>query len=101
MHRVHEACQSCQYSPGYQDASNPNASSNLVQQKVAGNFEEEIPKKEDSGRESKLLAGNGQFLVHRQSRKADVDAVNERDDVEKEEKRKKSDLQFSNRSPFD
>ncbi len=72
-----------------------------MQQQIAGNLKEEIPKKEDSGRESKLLAGNGQFLVHRQSRKADVDAVNERDDVEKEEKWKKSDLQFPNRSPFD
>jgi len=72
-----------------------------VQQQIAGNFEEEIPKKEDSGGESKLLAGNGQFLVHRQSRKADVDAVNERDDVEKEEKGKKSDLQFPDGSGLD
>jgi hypothetical protein len=36
-----------------------------------------------------------------QSRKADVDAVNERDDLEKEEKGKKSDLQFPNRALFD
>jgi hypothetical protein len=36
-----------------------------VQQKVAENFEEEMPKKEDSGGESKLLAGDRHLLIHR------------------------------------
>src|SRR6266568_6211345 len=101
MHGVHEAGQRGQNSPGYQDAGNPDASPNLVQQQIAGNFKEEIAKKENPYQQSELLARDGQFLVHRQRRKTNIDPVEKGNDVEKEEKGKKSDLQFPNRALFD
>jgi len=54
-----------------------------VQQQVAGNLKEEVPKKEYPGHQPKLLGRNGQLLVHRQRRKPDVDPVQKRNNVKK------------------
>src|SRR5580704_14356655 len=80
MHRVHEARQHRQHSPGNQDSGDPNPRSNLVQQQIAGNFEEEVAEKENPEDQSVLLAGNGQFLIHRQRGKPDVHAIEKGND---------------------
>ena len=72
-----------------------------MQQQIARDLEKTVPKEEDSGRESELLAGHGQLLVHGQRGEPDVDAVHERDDIKKEQERKESELQFSDRPAFD
>jgi hypothetical protein len=85
MHRVNQAGQHSYSSPGNQNAGDPNASSELVKHEIAGYLEEEIAKKENSNQQSELLAANGQFLVHRQGGKSDVDPAEIGDDVEKKE----------------
>ncbi len=98
---MHEAGQSSQDSPSNQDPCNPDASSDLVQQEIARDLEKAITKEEDSGRESDLLAGHGQFLVHSQRGEPDVDAVHEGDDIKNEQERKESELEFSDGPAFD
>jgi len=98
---MHEAGEGSQNSPSNQDPRNPDASSNLVQQEIARDFEKAIAKEEDSGCESELLAGDGKVLVHRQRSEPDVDAVHERDDIQEEEERKEPEPQLSDRPPFD
>ncbi len=61
-----------------------------MQHQIARNLKQEIAEKENSIQQSKLLAGDGQLLVHRQGGKPNVDPVKIRDDVQKEKVRKDS-----------
>jgi hypothetical protein len=98
---VHEACQHGHNSPGNQDARNPDACPDSVEQQIAWDFKEEVAEKENPSDKSELLAGDGQLLVHRQGSKADVDAVEKCNDVEKPNEGKNPDFQFPNRSALD
>ncbi len=65
------------------------------------NLEERIADKENPNREPELVAGDGQVLVHREFRKRNVNAIEERNNVEKQDEGKNPDLQLPNRSRFD
>ena len=72
-----------------------------MQEEIAWNLEERIADKENPNRESELVAGDGQVLVHREFRKRNVNAIEERNNVEKQDEGKNPDLQLPNRSRFD
>src|SRR5215469_14934006 len=61
--------------PCDQYSGDPDTRPDSVQQKIAGYLKNEITEKEDTGDESILLAGDPEFLVHRQRREPDVVAV--------------------------
>jgi hypothetical protein len=71
-----------------------------VQEQIAWNFEKEVPKKENPRDQSKLLAADRQFLVHRQRRKSDVDPIEKGNDVEQKDEGNNPPPQFLNRSGF-
>ena len=96
-----EPSKSGQNSSRDQYPRDPDASSDLVQQEIAGDLEKAVTEKENPGCESELLAGHRQLLVHRQRGEPDVDAVNERDNIENEQERQESELQLSDGPPFD
>jgi len=58
-----------------------------VHEQVAGYFKNEVAQEEDSRDQSKLLAGNSQFLVHCQSGEPNIDSINERNHEENEDER--------------
>ena len=68
-----------------------------MQQQVAGYLKNEIAEKENSREESELLTSDGQFPVHRQSRKANVDAVDEGNHHQNEDERDDPSPQFADR----
>src|SRR3984893_16784556 len=76
-------------------------SSELVQQQIAGDLEEEITDEENTRKKSELLAGDTQLFVHRQSGKPNVDPVNISNDVEKKDKGKNPGPDFLNRPGLD
>src|SRR5215471_17543101 len=63
--RSREAGQDSHNSPANQYASNPDTSADPVHEQIAGYLEDEIPEEEDSCQQSILLAGDGEFLIHR------------------------------------
>src|SRR5262249_45441766 len=69
--------------------------SKFVKQQVAGDFEGEVSEEEDAGEQAELFAGDGQVAVHGEGREADVDAIEEADDVEKEDKRDDAKSEFA------
>src|SRR5881392_1200841 len=101
MRVVDKASQHGHESPGNQNACNPDAAAELVQEQVAGDFKKEIAQKENPGDQTELLAGDCQFLVHRQRREPNVDPVEKADDVQQENKGENPDLDFPNRSGLD
>ena len=101
MHVVDKASQHGHESPGNQNACNPDAAAELVQEQVAGNFKKEIAQKEDTGDQTELLAGDRQLLIHRQRRKPNVDPVEKTDDVQQEKKGQYPGPHFPNRSGLD
>ena len=98
---LHETGGHCHNAPAEQNAGDPDARPDLVQQEIAGNFKEDIADEENPGYEPELLASDSQFLVHRQGGKRDVDPVDKGHDVKNEEKRKKPHLQLANGSGVD
>jgi hypothetical protein len=48
-----------------------------MKDEVTGNFKEEVTAKEDSRRESELLASDSQLPIHRQGCKPQIDSVDE------------------------
>ena len=72
-------------SPANQYPCNPYARSDLVQQQIAGDFENEVAEIEDPKDQSKLLASDRQFFIHRQRCKANVVAINKRNNEEQED----------------
>jgi hypothetical protein len=63
-----------------------------VQDEVARDLEKEIAKKENSGGESELLAGDIQLSIHRQRGKSKVNAIDKSNDVESKKTRDKPEL---------
>src|SRR6266481_2274576 len=98
MHVVGKAGQHGHDSPSNQNACNPDAGADFVQQQVARNSKEEVAEKENPGEQTELLAGDRLFLVHRQRRKPNVDPVEKADDVHQEKKGENPDSYFLNRS---
>ena len=76
-------------------------SSELVQQQIAGDLEEEITDEENTREKSELLAGDTQLLIHRQRCKPNVDPVNISNDVQKKDKGKNPAPDFLNRPGLD
>src|SRR5215469_5663243 len=101
MRSLHKARESGNYGPRDQDACYPYTSSDFVKDEVAGDLEQKVTPEKDSGCESELLAGDGQFAIHRQRCKSDVDAVEESNDIEHEEKRQQPDSEFPDRHSLD
>jgi hypothetical protein len=97
---VHQAGQGGDETPTDENARYPNPRSDFVHQDVARDLKDHVTEKEDASDEAKLSAGDGQFLVHRQGRKADVDAVNKGGDVEDKQKRQNPEPDFSGGSRF-
>ena len=83
-----------------EDACDPDKRADAVKDEVAGDLKQEVAPKENSSRKSKLLACDGQFAIHRQSREAQVDSVDESDDVERKQERQKPDLDFTDGGGF-
>lgn len=98
MHSVHEARQHRDHSPANQDSGDPHARSDLVKQQIAGDFEEEISEKENPEDQSVLLVGDGQFLIHRQRGKPNVEAIKKSNNEKQEDKGKNPLPQFLDRS---
>src|ERR1700740_3356195 len=101
MDSVHEAGQHRHNSPANQDSSDPDACSDFVQEQVAGDFKEEVAKKENPEDQSVLLACDRQLSVSRQRRKPNVDAIEKGNDEKQEDKGKNPDAEFPNRSGLD
>src|SRR5260370_13331652 len=95
---VAEAAHHRHNSPANQDPGDPDSRSDLVQQEIAGNLKQEIAEKENSHQQSELLARDGQFLVHRQRGKPNVDPVEIGNDVQQKKIRDNPEPQFLNRS---
>jgi hypothetical protein len=94
MHGLHQAGKCRDSSPTKQYPRDPDASPDLVQQQVAGNFKYEIAEKEDTEDQSELLARDGQLFVHRQRGEANIVAVDDGDDKQQKYKRKDPKPQF-------
>ncbi len=94
---MHQASDRRHNPPADQYSRDPNASSDLVQQQIAGDFKYEVAEKENAEDQSELLAGDGQRFVHRQRRKPNVIAIDKGDDEKHENKRKDPKPQFLNR----
>src|SRR5271169_2719384 len=100
VHVLHKTRQSSDKPPTEQDAGDPNASADLVQQVVAGYFEKEIAEEEDAAQKAELLAGNRQVLVHGQGGKTNVNAVDEGNDEDSEQKWNEPNAYLANRVRF-
>ena len=100
MGGLHKACQRRNDAPCDEDARDPDARADAVKDEVAGDLKQEVAPKENSSRESKLLACDGQFAIHRQSRKAQVDSVDESHDVERKQERQKPESDFTGGGGF-
>ena len=61
--------------PGEQDARDPLARADAVQDQVAGDFREKIADEEDAGAKSEHRLGETQRVLHRQLGEADVHAI--------------------------
>ena len=101
MHVVDKAGQHGHDSPSNQNACNPDAGADFVQQQVTRNSKEQVAEKEDPSEQTELLARDRQLLVHRQRRKPNVDPVEKADDVQQENKGENPDPHFPNRSGLD
>src|SRR5215469_1375535 len=100
MGGLHKASQRCNDAPCNENACDPDARADAVEDEVAGDFKQEVAPKENSSRKSKMLACDGQFAIHRQSRKAQVNSVDESHDVEHKQERQKSELDFTDGGGF-
>jgi len=96
-----EASEGGENSPGDDDARQPDARPEFVQQQIAGNFEEKVSNEKDAGKKPELLGADAEVTVHGKCGEADVDAVEERDDIEEEDKGKDAKLQLANGGRFD
>ena len=67
--------------PGDEDAADPDARADLVQDEVAGDFEEEVAEEEDAGAEAVDALRELEVAEHLQLGEADVDAIDVGDDV--------------------
>jgi hypothetical protein len=93
-----EASQYCDDSPTEQYPGNPDTRAELVQEQVAWYFENKVAKEEDSRKESILLAGKRQLLVHSQSREPNVDPINKRNHKKNKDERDDMRPQSADRS---
>jgi hypothetical protein len=101
MRRSHETGKHGDDTPCDQYSRNPDACSDAVQQKIAGNFKDGVAEKEDSGDESVLLARNRQFLIHCQGGKSDVVSVKGSNDEQNEDERNDVRPQLADYCDFD
>jgi len=75
MQFVNQASATRQHSPPQQNAGDPDARADLMEQQIAGNFQDDIAQEENARREAKLSGGDTQLAVHGEGREPDVDAV--------------------------
>jgi hypothetical protein len=98
---MRETSQSSYGAPDDQDARNPDAGADSVQQQITRDLEQEVAKKENTADQSELLAGDSQVLIHRQGGKSDVGAIEVANEVKHKDKRDDLPLYLLNRSGFD
>lgn len=96
-----EAGESGEDSPGHDDACEPNASAEFVQQQVAGNFEQKVANEKDSGEQAELLGADAEVTVHGECGEADVDAVQEGDDIQNKDEGKDAKLNLTDGGGFE
>ncbi len=87
---THKACQHRYDSPANENPSDPDSRSNLMQHQIARDLKQKIAEKENTNQQSKLLAGDGQLLVHRQRGKPNIDPVEIGDDIQEKKIRQNS-----------
>src|SRR5208283_5258644 len=87
--------------PGDQDAANPDAGADLVQEDVTANLEEKVADEEDAGQQAKLLGRDGQLLVHGQGGEPDIDAIKNRNDVKEKHEGEEPHLDLADGPGFD
>ena len=77
----HERHPAGQHAPRDHDAGNPAASTELLQEKVAGHLEQKVREKENSAAEAEDGRGQMKILDHLQRSETQVHPVDERDEV--------------------
>lgn len=92
---LNEAVEGGERAPGNEDAGDPDAGAEFVQEEIAGNFEQRVADKENSGEQAELLGGDGQGAVHGEGGEADVDAIEIGGDVEDEEEGEEVEADFA------
>jgi hypothetical protein len=85
--RLHEGDAGGDRAPQDQDARDPLARADARQQHVRRDLEQEVADEGDAGAEAVDDVGELQRLLHLQLGEADVDTINDRDDVDQEEQR--------------
>src|SRR6516164_11649753 len=82
------------------DTGDPQARAYAVKNDVRRDLEEEVAQKEDAGTKAKDCGREPKVLVHRQRREANIDAVNERYEIEQHDKRHDAPRDFAQGLPF-
>lgn len=90
-----QAVESGERAPGNEDAGDPDAGAEFVEEEIAGDFENTVADEEYSSEQAELLGSDGQGAVHGERGEADVDAVEVRGDVEDEEEGKEVKANFA------
>ena len=72
-----------------------------MQQQVAGNFEQKVANEKYSGEQAELLGTDAEITVHGKGGEADVDAVQEGDDVQDKNEREDAKLKLTDGGDFD
>ena len=98
---VDEASEAGEKPPGEEDAGDPDTRADFVKQEIAGNFKSGIAEEEDAGDQAELLAGDGEFAIHGEGGEPDVDAVEERDNVEEKDEGENADVEFAESTGFE
>src|SRR5262249_5166333 len=83
--------------PAHEDPSDPDPGADPVEQEVARNLEQAVAEEEDADEESERLARDPELAVHRERREADVDPIEKRNDVQREEHRQEPGSNEANR----
>src|SRR5689334_15911283 len=82
--------QGSERSPGDHDACDPAAHAPTLCNQGPRNFQQKVAEKENASPEAKGAIVQAKVTRHLQRRRAHIHAVQERDDIEKEEKRQKT-----------
>ena len=85
--RLHEHQNGRAKAPAHHDAEQRLARADLLQHQVARHLEDQVADEEDAGAESIGFVAEGKRLLHLQLGEADIDAVEEGDDVADDQER--------------
>src|SRR5438270_3407966 len=88
-------------SPGHENARDPHACADPVQQQVAWDFKDKIADEKNAGEQAELLRADAEILIHGQGGETYIDPVQISHEEQKEDERKNGPAHLADSGSFE